>query len=107
MVNQDAAHDPCAQREEMNPVLKGWLGLEQPQVSLVDQGRGGDGYALARSLQVVLRNPAQLGFHQENETLKRTLIALCPGPEQHRNLLNLDCHRLIVSVVCSVVARQV
>jgi hypothetical protein len=87
VIHQHPAHHPRRQRKEMIPVLPVHLLLAgQPQVSLVDQGRGLERMVGAFPLKLMMRRTAQLLINQRQQLIQRCFITLARSDKQLRNL---------------------
>jgi hypothetical protein len=56
-IHQDLPHQLGRDREEMRPVLPGGIGIDQPQVSLIDKSGGLQGVARVLEAHVAMSQP--------------------------------------------------
>ncbi len=82
-VDDDRAHDPRRIGHELHPVCRVQRpGLEQAQVSLVDEAGGIEQCQVAASAQSRMRHLAQVRIQQAEELIDRSGLAAANGSEQ-------------------------
>ena len=83
VVEQDAPHQLRGDPKKVGTILPLDLPLiNQPDKSLVHQGRGLHRVTRTLSPHVASREPMQLVVHQRQQLSQRRLVALAPGQEQ-------------------------
>jgi hypothetical protein len=87
MVDQDSTHDLGGNAEEVRLVLPIHLALiGEPEVCLVDEGRGLQGMPGPLVFQLPRGDSTQLGIDQRQQSLESIAIAPAPAIEQRRNV---------------------
>jgi hypothetical protein len=78
VVHEDSSHQLGRDGEEVRPVPRAYLlRVDQPQISLVNEGRGLQFALAALTAHVALRPPVQLGMDQG---INRSRAAWSPWP---------------------------
>src|SRR5262245_16433667 len=82
-VYQYLTHQTRSRRKEMPAVFQPYpIGVDQPQVSFVNERGGLHGLPGSFTAHITLRQPPQLGVYQRHQLIERSLIAFAPGQEQ-------------------------
>jgi tetratricopeptide (TPR) repeat protein len=79
VIDQDLAHQPCADREQVAAVV-GFDGIEsgKPQPGLVDQGRGLQGVIASLATEELFRQTMQFRVQRADQSVAGTGVALAP-----------------------------
>ena len=87
MVDENPAHGLCGDPKEVAPVLPLHATLiDELQVSLVNQGRCGDGVIRLLAPQIRFRQLFELGVHNLDQLTLGNLVAPTPRYEQLCNV---------------------
>jgi hypothetical protein len=87
MVNQNPSHELRRNGEEVGAVSPPHpFVVDQPEVSLVDQGRGLQTVVRAFPVQVVSRESAQFVVYDRRQLIEGVLIPIAPGSEQYADV---------------------
>ena len=87
MIDEDPTHGGGGQGEEVGPVREVHVGIYQPGVRLVDEGRGAEGVVRPLSAQATSRQIPELVVDQGDQLIQEPLVAGgAPGAEESGNL---------------------
>src|SRR6202789_2586489 len=96
MIDQNAAHEPRGQREEMTAILQCDIRLNQPHEGLMNHRRRLKAMAGSLRPHVAARKTAKLVIYQRSQTLQRLRMG---GPALGHQLREVgrDLHRRTLS----------
>ncbi len=87
VVDEDPPHDLCGDPEEMRPIPPIDLALiDESQIRFVDERRRLQGVARPLTTKLAPRDAAQLGVHERQQLIERTVIPATPLIEQRRDI---------------------
>ena len=90
VIDQDPAHDLRRHAEKVRPILPIDLPLvDEPEVHLVDQGRGLQGVVGPLAPKLARRHATELRVDQRQQLIERSLVAATPIAEQRRDFAGL------------------
>jgi hypothetical protein len=83
VIDQDPPHELRGESDELRTALPGNVPLiDQPQVSLMNQGRTLQGVICPLGAQLPVGKPAELAINERHQLAERTLVAGGPVDEQ-------------------------
>ena len=87
VIDEDPAHDLRCHAEKVCPIPPIHVPLvNEPQIHLVNQGRGLERVAGSLTPKMPRRHPTQLRVDQRQQLIERTLVASAPVTEQRRDI---------------------
>ena len=81
VIDQDLAHQPCGNREEVRAVPYIEVRAGEADVGFADEVGRSERVAGALAPQAAVGEPAQLGVDQRDQVIERTAIAGAPVPQ--------------------------
>jgi hypothetical protein len=96
VIDEDAAHRPCGDRDEVGAIPEGDVGVDQPDIRFVDERASLQSVVGTFGLQGTPRKAGELAVDDGQQPIERVAVAAAPRLQQHGCRAPFTRHQLIL-----------